>query len=363
MEDIIRIILKDLDVCDIHSALLVNREWCQIVVPIYWKAPFSFTKKRSMTALKIYKMFLEQGSSTSAQGETQKVLPFFDYPLFIKELNYTKLLKLFECEEQYERFKRVEPILHMLTNREARLETFIIEHGSSNNEIAYELWTTPCYASIFSTLIHVEVHTPFMNNNIIKSLAKNCTRLSHLDINLYNNSEQFAEESINYLEEFISAQRCPLNLRLVSPYGPGDILIKAFQSRLESFQRLELVKWNFSEKCDWSWLKNCSNLTEFAITNPPPQVFKILGTDCESYNFRPSKNNRKSRVLTKHWHFDKDDEIYEISSMTEFYFHPSKSLTVPYEPPIVKVSRKISCNYEEDYFEGYEDSCHNTYDC
>ncbi|CAG8631232.1 4921_t:CDS:1, partial [Diversispora eburnea] len=64
----------------------------------------------SMTALKIYEMFLEKESSTSVQGETQKVLPFFDYSSFIKELNYTNLLKLLASEEQYK------SILQMLTN-------------------------------------------------------------------------------------------------------------------------------------------------------------------------------------------------------------------------------------------------------
>ncbi|CAG8573975.1 9773_t:CDS:2 [Diversispora eburnea] len=315
--DIIRIILKDLNVRDILSALLVNREWCRAAVPFYWKAPFSFTSKRSRAALKIYQMYLEQGSSsTSAQGEALKVLPFFDYPLFIKELNYTNLLMLVE---------KIELILQMLTDRGARLETFIIENVRvyNYNEV-YGLWTRPCYVPLFNTLIHVEVHFPFMNNNFIKPLAENCARLGH-------HSQQFAKESINSLEKLISAQRCPLNLRLVYPNGPGHMLIKAFQSGLEYFQRLELVKWNFAG-CDWSWLNNCPNLTEFAITNPPPQVFKILGTENESYLFRPSLN-KKSRVLTEHWHFDKDDD--EISSMQKFFFHHKKSLRVRYDPRIV----------------------------
>ncbi|CAG8586209.1 4015_t:CDS:2 [Diversispora eburnea] len=34
MDDIIRIVLKDSDVCDIHSALLVDRA----AIPSYWKA-------------------------------------------------------------------------------------------------------------------------------------------------------------------------------------------------------------------------------------------------------------------------------------------------------------------------------------
>lgn len=97
------------------------------------------------------------------------------------------------------------------------------------------------------------------------------------------------------------------------------MLIKAFQSHLESFQRLELVKWNFSG-CDWSWLNDCSNLIEFAITTPPPQVIQIFGRGHETYRSKPSKN---SKILTEHWHFDKG---YEISSMPKFYFHSGKSL-------------------------------------
>ncbi|CAG8573995.1 9774_t:CDS:2, partial [Diversispora eburnea] len=283
MEDIIRIIFKDLDVCDILSALLVNREWCRAAVPFYWKAPFSFTSKRSGATLKTYKMFLEQGNITSAQGETQKVLPLFDYPLFIKELNYSNLLMLVEKIE-------VESILQMLTDRDVRLETFIIENVRVYNyNDVYRLWTKPCYASILNTLIHVEIHFPFINNDFIKLLAENCMRLSHLDINIYNNCK-FAEESINSLEKLISAQ------------------------------------------CDWSWLNNCPNLTKFAITNPSLQISRILGTEHEPYHFKPSKNNRKSRVLTEHWHFDKDAGIY---LMPKFYFHPRKSLTVPYGAPTV----------------------------
>ncbi|CAG8635661.1 6143_t:CDS:2, partial [Diversispora eburnea] len=209
-----------------------------------------------------------------------------------------------------------ESILQMLTDRGARLETFIIENVRvyNYNEV-YGLWTKPRYASILNTLIRVEVHFPFMNNDFIKPLAENCTRLSHLDINIYNdyNNCKFAEESINSLEKLISAQRYPLNLRLELPNGPGDMLIKAFQSRLESFNRLELIKWNFSG-CDWSWLNNCPNLTEFAITNS--SLSRILSTEHRPDYFKPSKNN----WITEHLRFYKSAGI---SSMPKFYFHPT----------------------------------------
>src|SRR5688572_21633256 len=91
---------------------------------------------------------------------------------------------------------------------------------------------------------------------------------SHLDINLHDTSAERAKESLNYLKEIISSQKCPLNLRLVFPNGPGSMLVEIFKSRLESFKRLELVKWDFKGR-DWKWLKDCPNLTEFAISIPP----------------------------------------------------------------------------------------------
>ncbi|CAI2194839.1 11234_t:CDS:2 [Funneliformis geosporum] len=340
--DVIEIVLKDLCVRDLLSALLVNRVWSQAAVPLYWKAPFSHTKKRSMLALKIYKLFLEQerGSAGSSAVQNQ---PLYDYPIFLKELNYTNLLA---CEETYDRSRIVEKIFQMLTNREVHLNAFIMENTGANNERVYGLWTKPCYASLFSSLVHVEIHTPFPKNNVMKALANNCTKLSHIDINLHDTSVERAKESLNYLEVLITAQKSPLNLRLVFPNGTGNILIEKLCTGLESFKRLELVKWNFTG-CYWGWLKKCPNLTEFAITDPPPaQVTSTLGIDFETYRLKMSKN---SKVVTAHWHFDKGDKI-----SSKFYFHPDKTLMEPYDekPPVViqpRVIRKIDSAKKHQY--------------
>ncbi|CAG8610358.1 192_t:CDS:2, partial [Ambispora gerdemannii] len=305
--DVITEILENLSARDLLSALLVSREWCQVAVPMYWKAPFSYTKKRSMAALKIYELFLERGSSTllgtkedSTRGAVQET-PLYDYPLFLKELNYTNLLELGESVEA------ILQILQMLTNRGIRLNTFVMDNTGTNSEIFYGIWTAPRYAPIFSSLIHVEIHTPFLKNNVMKTLANNCTRLSHLDINLYDNSSNRVIETFYYLKKLLSLQQCPLNLRLVFPNGPGKMLMNTLQSQqLESFKRLELVKWNFNG-CEWRWLKMCPNLTEFAITSPPQtQVSDILGTIYENYRLKLSKNYK---ITTAHWHFDKDDGV------------------------------------------------------
>ena len=174
MADVIIKIIKDLDARDLHSALQVNREWCRATIPTYWKAPFSFTTKRSITALKVYESFLEREGTAEKSTQQTAQKPFFDYPLFLKELNYTNLLA---CLDTYERVEKVEAILQMLTNYEIRLKTFIMDNTGTNNDRVYGLWTMSSYASIFGSLNYVEIHTPFPKNNVMKALAKNCTKL------------------------------------------------------------------------------------------------------------------------------------------------------------------------------------------
>ncbi|CAG8677997.1 21449_t:CDS:2, partial [Dentiscutata erythropus] len=297
----------------------VNREWCQLAIPIYWRAPFSYTKKRSKLAIKIYKLFLKKNS----QKFTNQSLPtLYDYPLFLKELNYTHLLELDRTTAN------VETILKMLINRGIRLNVFVMDNTGALGEHIYGLWTDSCYTPMFSSLVHVKIHAPFPKNRVIKALADNCTMLSHIDINLYDNSPDRIKIMLNDLEKLFTAQKYLLNLRLIFHNGPGKSLIKIFQSQPESFKRLELVNWNFDE-CDWKWLEKCPNLTEFAITNPQNQILEILGTNTEILNFKISKKS----ISTTHWHFSNDDKI---SSMLNFYFHPKQSSTdLYYDEPIV----------------------------
>jgi len=164
--DVLEIIFKQLSIRDLLSALLVNRLWCREAVPIYWKAPFSYTEKRSMVASKTYELFLKQ--------ENRTVSTLYDYPLFLKELNFTNLLATFG---KYESFIKIAAILQMLTNRGVRLESLIMDNTGANNDKLYGSWTAPEYASILSSLVFVKIHTPFQKNKVVKSLAKNCTTL------------------------------------------------------------------------------------------------------------------------------------------------------------------------------------------
>ncbi|KAF0546051.1 hypothetical protein F8M41_001725 [Gigaspora margarita] len=317
--DVIIRIFENVSIRDLFSILLVNREWCRLAIPLYWRAPFSYTKTRSKRAIKIYRLFLKK----KPQNITKQNLPtLFDYPLFLKELNYANLL-------DYDRtIVNVREILKLLIDRGINLNTFVMDNTAALGEHIYGLWTDSCYNPMFNSLVYVKIYSPFPKNRVIKTLVDNCTKLSHLDINLYDNSPGRIKMMLNYLEELFNAQKCLLNLRLVFNNGPGKSLIKIFQSKPESFKRLELVNWNF-EECDWKWLEKCSNLTEFAITNPQNQISEILGINFEIHHL---KTSTAKSIKTTHWHFGYDDKI------SNFYFHSERSSTEPYfdEPIVIK---------------------------
>ncbi|KAF0557548.1 hypothetical protein F8M41_013313 [Gigaspora margarita] len=198
--DVLIKIFKILNTRNLLSALLVNREWSQVAVPMYWRASFSYKKKRSILALKIYNLFIDQKNNPNYSSQTtiQNLPTLYDYPLFLKELNYTNLLELDK------EIKNINAIFKMLTSRGALL------------------------------LVSPK---------------------SYLDINLYDNCIVRVEELLNYLNELFFAQKRLPNIRLVFPNGPGKMLINILKSQLESFKHLEFAKWNFND-CDWKWLKN-----------------------------------------------------------------------------------------------------------
>ncbi|CAG8576825.1 15266_t:CDS:2 [Gigaspora rosea] len=211
--DVIIKIFENVSIRDLFSILLVNREWCRLAIPLYWKAPFSYTKTRSRLAIKIYRLFLKKKSQNIKK---QNLPTLFDYPLFLKELNYTNLLELDRTRVN------VRAILKLLIDRGVNLNIFVMGDTAALGEYIYGLWTDSCYTPMFSSLVYIKIYSPFPKNRVIKTLVDNCTKLSHLDINLYDNNPGRIKMMLNYLEELFNAQRCLLNLRLTTHWHFGN---------------------------------------------------------------------------------------------------------------------------------------------
>ncbi|CAG8565260.1 14902_t:CDS:2 [Cetraspora pellucida] len=91
------------NICTLHSCLLVNRLWCQIVVPILWRQPFRY--KRINPSAKLLQTYWSCMTVDCILSEDMLVLQefniklpdsnqpsmIFNYPSFIKRLNYRDL--------------------------------------------------------------------------------------------------------------------------------------------------------------------------------------------------------------------------------------------------------------------------------
>ncbi|CAG8744848.1 10444_t:CDS:1, partial [Acaulospora morrowiae] len=84
-------IFKELSDPDIHSCVLVNREWCRVGLPLLWEDPLSW----GAPIIEIYLNFLSTEQRSSIRRTTVSLNKvsnhIFCYPDFIKKLSYTEL--------------------------------------------------------------------------------------------------------------------------------------------------------------------------------------------------------------------------------------------------------------------------------
>ncbi|CAG8552693.1 4332_t:CDS:2 [Paraglomus brasilianum] len=97
LELILNNIPKD-DISTLHSALLVNRSWCSIVVNILWKYPFTVSAdlpSHYKIISVLYECLSDEArASTKLDIPSEKQRHTFSYPCLIKELDFKKLYDL-----------------------------------------------------------------------------------------------------------------------------------------------------------------------------------------------------------------------------------------------------------------------------
>ncbi|GBB93536.1 hypothetical protein RclHR1_02190011 [Rhizophagus clarus] len=156
-------IFYELELDELFSCILVNREWCQIAIPILWSDPWK--------NIDIYVVFRERIFNNNGNGKIKKYIllistyisclsdddrnklnlsgiptsnlkPFFDYPIFLRYLNYHHFI--------------------FLTNK------FVSEKVEENNEnltklIIRKIWNL--FKEKCKKLVHFGLLNPYEGNN------------------------------------------------------------------------------------------------------------------------------------------------------------------------------------------------------
>ncbi|CAG8443131.1 10538_t:CDS:2 [Funneliformis caledonium] len=164
--------INDDDFNTFQSLILVNRDWCQNSIMLLWKKPFH-NKLRFKNLYKIISVILafldderkQYLNITDARLEIQaKVL--FDYPSFIKELNFKAIV--FLIKEWINRKEKIRPILapdYFTTHEKEYIAKF--------NDYKYMEVITPKALFINQeriAFVDAIYHVISRNNNALKSL-------------------------------------------------------------------------------------------------------------------------------------------------------------------------------------------------
>src|ERR1700722_9303094 len=88
----------------LFSNLFVNRTWCQLIIPLLWCQPFEVRKKESKMIIDTLILCLskeEKLTFLEKMNGNRKMIniemsPLFDYPLYIRGLDYRNLECLIE---------------------------------------------------------------------------------------------------------------------------------------------------------------------------------------------------------------------------------------------------------------------------
>jgi hypothetical protein len=231
----------------LHSCLLVNREWCHLVVPILWEKYPYFHKNK--TKEKYFNIILSHLSSSSKQllFNCKIKLPskILSKPLMLNYISYCKFLKASIVDDIVDTVlkEEIRKNSHNYLKKSILLEQEIYKLFISQCKNIKELvWETsqplpsfPGALTSFSQLYSLNINMGSINTDDLYEMAQICKNLSELTI------EDYSRDTPGIIT-LIDAQRNLKNL-IFSPYikqGTCEELSKAFARKGRTINKLTL---------------------------------------------------------------------------------------------------------------------------
>ncbi|UZO06293.1 uncharacterized protein OCT59_026622 [Rhizophagus irregularis] len=218
------------DIPTLHSCILVNRFWCQIVIPLLWKDPFSMKNPKNFHFIELYLQKISEKDKTQLNrcGINNNVFPsntLFNYSNFIKCINTQNMCSTivnwvetnmtFACSKG----RIFLLLIKVFIENKAKLNTFEIE-------IAYNYHISRKY---FNSAFKLILQNPKFINNIknlnlyfneeilkhkldykfLKCFYYNCNLISLLHIR-FSKYESFSHNHMtieNQLSKIINSQK------------------------------------------------------------------------------------------------------------------------------------------------------------
>jgi hypothetical protein len=211
----------------LYSCLLVNKTWCEIIIPILWKNPWIPLKvKNEMLLLNVIFSHLSNvsrnkiGDLKLLTNSYQK--PSFNYISYCRFLNLDKI-KLIINYNIYEVSKRSivqEEILNLFINENMKFTHFFI-HNNFNQYLHFINGAERCLSEIEFLSCSTDI-----NDNILIKLIETCKSIKILNLYIKNENDNYG------IVKLIEAQKKLYNISLTRHRNNNEEFCKILENSL-----------------------------------------------------------------------------------------------------------------------------------
>jgi hypothetical protein len=244
--DVLYLIFEELqdDKRALHSCLLINKTWCETIIPVLWRNPWRYNlnteKEKLLSNVIISHLSNQSKKSLKIQIKYQK--PLFNYISFCKHLNLSNIQKIINTLDIESEMKRIEKeIINLFIMRNTKFT-----HISIPYKFDFQLQLIPGAKNHFSEIKFLSCST-CVNNNVLIGIIKICKSIKELELVV-------GEDNNNYgILKFIKAQKNLLNINLIYPSNTyndnsfGETLEKSFINHSNTIEYIKINKSPFTK--------------------------------------------------------------------------------------------------------------------
>ena len=191
--DILYLIFKEFqdDKKTLHSCLLVNKTWCEVIIPIFWNNPWKDLKGKEKLLLNVIILHVSDDDLIS-QGIDFLIncyqKPLFDYISFCKHLNFDVIWKIIDkdiCFGESSRFLIKNEILNLFINRNTKFTHLYISR-QFEGQIHQIPGTKYCFSKIEFISCNANI-----NNNVLIGLIEMSESIKEIEIFIEDGNKNY----------------------------------------------------------------------------------------------------------------------------------------------------------------------------
>ncbi|PKY27432.1 hypothetical protein RhiirB3_443147 [Rhizophagus irregularis] len=266
--DILYLIFEELqdDIRTLYSSLLVNKTWCEIIVPILWKNPWKYlTDKNDYLLVDVINSHLSEESKNNLiiHGinffTTFSQKPLFNYFSFCKHLNLSSIDKIINSTFKFY-YSYSESIVSIIKNEIYNLfinESTKLTHLYIPQHFDYQIHLIPGAKHCFSEIMFLSCNTNRVSCNVLIGLAEICQSIKELELSIESRNNNYE------IIKLIDASKKLINVRLKTS-GTGIVLC-TYPIR----SSLYYIEESFHIILENSLMRHAHTIQYFNIDTPP----------------------------------------------------------------------------------------------